>query len=280
MLCVLIIPVSVPWWSFHPCCPTHLANSHPTHPCLCLSPVHHLHPSPTAAEAAKAERARRRAAAGGIMLPGRYKRVQIKQQQGLRFEEFDFSYYNRTPFTGLENDLANCYTNALLQVGRCGGQPWQQSAVSRGCLHTESVPLHMRLPSALQPSLLTSLIVTVVLNQHHHPASFATTAGPLLHARHARRAHAARARRRLRVQPHLRDELPVPHAGHCRPGHRVPGSQSAACAAAEQGGRGAGPAGGGQGGARRWGHRGGWPSVLPCTAQACSLCCPALPCAT
>ena len=51
------------------------------------------------------------------MLPGRYKRVQIKQQQGLRFEEFDFSYYNRTPFTGLENDLANCYTNALLQVG-------------------------------------------------------------------------------------------------------------------------------------------------------------------
>ena len=38
---------------------------------------------------------------------------------GLRFEEFDFSYYNRTPFTGLENDLANCYTNALLQAG-----PW------------------------------------------------------------------------------------------------------------------------------------------------------------
>jgi len=34
----------------------------------------------------------------------------------VRFEEFDFSYYNRTPFTGLENDLANCYTNALLQA--------------------------------------------------------------------------------------------------------------------------------------------------------------------
>lgn len=50
------------------------------------------------------------------MLPGRYKRVRIKQQQGVRFEEFDFSYYNRTPFTGLENDLANCYTNALLQA--------------------------------------------------------------------------------------------------------------------------------------------------------------------
>ncbi|KAL4430743.1 hypothetical protein ABPG75_005999 [Micractinium tetrahymenae] len=67
-------------------------------------------------EEARAERVRRRAAAGGVMLPGRYKRVRIKQQQGVRFEEFDFSYYNRTPFTGLENDLANCYTNALLQV--------------------------------------------------------------------------------------------------------------------------------------------------------------------
>ncbi|KAL4859552.1 PAN2-PAN3 deadenylation complex catalytic subunit pan2 [Chlorella vulgaris] len=66
--------------------------------------------------AARAERVRRRAEAGGVMLPGRYKRVAIKQQQGVRFEEFDFSYYNRTPFTGLENDLANCYTNALLQA--------------------------------------------------------------------------------------------------------------------------------------------------------------------
>ena len=55
------------------------------------------------------------------MLPGRYKRVQIKQQAGLRFEEFDFSYYNRTPFVGLENDLANAYTNALIQASaqRC-----------------------------------------------------------------------------------------------------------------------------------------------------------------
>jgi PAB-dependent poly(A)-specific ribonuclease subunit 2 len=75
-------------------------------------------------EAARAERAARRAAAGGVMLPGRYKRVAIKQQQGVRFEEFDFSYYNRTPFTGLENDLANCYTNALLQV-------WGRSVCAR-----------------------------------------------------------------------------------------------------------------------------------------------------
>jgi hypothetical protein len=70
----------------------------------------------------RAERARRRADAGGIVLPGRYRRVAVRAaaRGQLRFEEFDFSYYNRTPFAGLENDLANCYTNALLQVGRRG----------------------------------------------------------------------------------------------------------------------------------------------------------------
>jgi PAB-dependent poly(A)-specific ribonuclease subunit 2 len=68
------------------------------------------------AEAARAERAAARAAAGGVILPGRYRRVVIKQQTGIKFEEFDFSYYNKTPFSGLENDLANCYVNALLQV--------------------------------------------------------------------------------------------------------------------------------------------------------------------
>lgn len=55
--------------------------------------------------------------------------MQIKQQTGVKFEEFDFSYYNRTPFTGLENDLANCYTNALLQVGAPLGQ-WEGGVVS------------------------------------------------------------------------------------------------------------------------------------------------------
>jgi PAB-dependent poly(A)-specific ribonuclease subunit 2 len=68
------------------------------------------------AEAARGERAAARAAAGGVILPGRYRRVVIKQQTGIKFEEFDFSYYNKTPFSGLENDLANCYVNALLQV--------------------------------------------------------------------------------------------------------------------------------------------------------------------
>jgi PAB-dependent poly(A)-specific ribonuclease subunit 2 len=68
------------------------------------------------AEASRAERAAARAAAGGVILPGRYRKAVIKQQTGIKFEEFDFSYYNKTPFSGLENDLANCYVNALLQV--------------------------------------------------------------------------------------------------------------------------------------------------------------------
>lgn len=33
------------------------------------------------------------------------------------FAEFDFSFFNRTRFAGLENDAANAYCNALLQVG-------------------------------------------------------------------------------------------------------------------------------------------------------------------
>ena len=33
-----------------------------------------------------------------------------------RFEEFDFSFYNRTRLLGLVNDLANCYVNPVLQM--------------------------------------------------------------------------------------------------------------------------------------------------------------------
>jgi PAB-dependent poly(A)-specific ribonuclease subunit 2 len=57
-----------------------------------------------------------RLAVGGALLPARYKRLVIRAQSSLRFEEFDFTYYNKTRFAGLENDLPNCYCNALLQV--------------------------------------------------------------------------------------------------------------------------------------------------------------------
>jgi PAB-dependent poly(A)-specific ribonuclease subunit 2 len=50
------------------------------------------------------------------LLPQRYKRLVIRAQSSMRFEEFDFTYYNKTRFAGLENDLPNCYCNALLQV--------------------------------------------------------------------------------------------------------------------------------------------------------------------
>lgn len=72
---------------------------------------------PRDAEAARAARAARRADAGGAVLPARYRRVAATQQTGVKFEEeFDFLRHNRTPFSGLENDLANAYANALVQV--------------------------------------------------------------------------------------------------------------------------------------------------------------------
>ena len=57
---------------------------------------------------------------GGIVLPMRYRHVEIKVQPGAHaFEEFDFSFYNRTRFAGLENGFPNCFVNALLQVRVC-----------------------------------------------------------------------------------------------------------------------------------------------------------------
>eukprot|EP00951_Prasinocladus_malaysianus_P033813 scaffold337229_cov18-Prasinocladus_malaysianus.AAC.1 len=45
--------------------------------------------------------------------------MEIRQLQShVKFEEFDFSFYNRTKFAGLENSMANCYCNPLLQAQR------------------------------------------------------------------------------------------------------------------------------------------------------------------
>lgn len=67
-------------------------------------------------EAAIHERASRREKEGGIVIPKKFRRTVIRQQKGTRFEEFDFKAHNTTPFSGLENGLANCYMNALIQV--------------------------------------------------------------------------------------------------------------------------------------------------------------------
>ena len=50
-------------------------------------------------------------------LPARYRRLQIGQQTGANgVWDYDFSVHNPTTFAGLENGIANCYTNPLWQV--------------------------------------------------------------------------------------------------------------------------------------------------------------------
>ncbi|GFH33019.1 PAB-dependent poly(A)-specific ribonuclease subunit 2, partial [Haematococcus lacustris] len=65
--------------------------------------------------ALKGQLAKQRAAAGGVVLPARFHRVQPKVQLGLKYEESDLSRLNRTRFAGLDNDLPNSFANALLQ---------------------------------------------------------------------------------------------------------------------------------------------------------------------
>ena len=68
-------------------------------------------------ERALALRAQQKAAAGGAVLPGHFRRLLIKQETGARgVWDFDFMFHNRTRFAGLENGFANCYTNALWHV--------------------------------------------------------------------------------------------------------------------------------------------------------------------
>eukprot|EP00232_Nephroselmis_pyriformis_P020844 CAMPEP_0182864542 /NCGR_PEP_ID=MMETSP0034_2-20130328/7223_1 /TAXON_ID=156128 /ORGANISM="Nephroselmis pyriformis, Strain CCMP717" /LENGTH=596 /DNA_ID=CAMNT_0024996801 /DNA_START=83 /DNA_END=1869 /DNA_ORIENTATION=- len=70
-----------------------------------------------AEETAKEAEMKLEMAMGGKRIPKGYSMVEIQQSSSRqRFEEFDFSYYNKTKFAGLENDLANCYCNSLLQV--------------------------------------------------------------------------------------------------------------------------------------------------------------------
>ena len=55
----------------------------------------------------------------GTVLPDQYHYLEIKKPKASfrrRFEQFDFAAYNMTRFAGLENNIANCYCNGLLQV--------------------------------------------------------------------------------------------------------------------------------------------------------------------
>jgi PAB-dependent poly(A)-specific ribonuclease subunit 2 len=48
-------------------------------------------------------------------VPKYYRKVEIKYSR-FGVEDFDFAYYNRTRYSGLETDIINSYTNALLQA--------------------------------------------------------------------------------------------------------------------------------------------------------------------
>ncbi|KZT59790.1 hypothetical protein CALCODRAFT_176596 [Calocera cornea HHB12733] len=48
-------------------------------------------------------------------IPKHYRKVDIEYSH-FGVEDFDFDRYNRTPYSGLETHILNCYTNALLQM--------------------------------------------------------------------------------------------------------------------------------------------------------------------
>ncbi|WVQ97692.1 PAB-dependent poly(A)-specific ribonuclease subunit PAN2 [Kwoniella sp. CBS 9459] len=48
-------------------------------------------------------------------IPKYYRKVEIKYSK-FGIEDFDFEFYNRTSYSGLETDILNSYTNALLQA--------------------------------------------------------------------------------------------------------------------------------------------------------------------
>ena len=42
--------------------------------------------------------------------------ARMRQEQAARFDDFDFAAHNPTPSAALENEIANCYANSLLQA--------------------------------------------------------------------------------------------------------------------------------------------------------------------
>lgn len=64
----------------------------------------------------RTRQAEKKAAAGQSGLPKMYHQLSMSALHSSRFDDFDFGRHNPTRFAGLENEIANCYANALLQV--------------------------------------------------------------------------------------------------------------------------------------------------------------------
>lgn len=53
----------------------------------------------------------------GIRVPRKYRKLEIRYSK-FGVDDFDFDFYNKTPYSGLETQVANSYANALLQLLR------------------------------------------------------------------------------------------------------------------------------------------------------------------
>lgn len=51
-----------------------------------------------------------------VMVPKRYQKIEVKYSK-MGAEDFDYNFYNRSSFSGLESTLPNSYCNSMLQVG-------------------------------------------------------------------------------------------------------------------------------------------------------------------
>ena len=80
--------------------------------------------------AAAGRRTARRRRPAGSPPPAYDPRVITSPEAQTRYADFDFAAHNPTRFAGLENGIANCYANALVQA-LFYGSPWLAAALAR-----------------------------------------------------------------------------------------------------------------------------------------------------